>query len=180
MLHIGLTVGVLIFVLQAIRAMHLLIAAMWLACSSALLSALLYSLGAREIAVIELSVGAGLVTVLFAFSLSLVGESVHDVITVVPRLLILALVLHAVILLVWLVMPLEKFTQPLSLLLEPSFSNTLWQARSLDVLLQIALIFVGALTVLSLLAETALSARTEIRHRTELPESAREIKEKIG
>jgi len=52
---------------QAIRAKRLLAAALWLAGVSAAVATLMYSLGAYEVAVIELSVGAGLVTVLFVF-----------------------------------------------------------------------------------------------------------------
>ena len=47
---------------------------LWLAAVSALVGLLLYQLGAWEIAVIELSVGAGLVTVLMVFAITMIGD----------------------------------------------------------------------------------------------------------
>jgi hypothetical protein len=43
-------------------------------------------------------------------------------------------------------------------LVEPAFGVILWEQRAADVLLQIALIFTGLLTVLGLLAETRAAA----------------------
>ena len=62
---------ILLLALQAIRAVHLLHSAVWLAATSAMLSILFYLLGAPYVAVIELSVGAGLVTVLFIFAIGI-------------------------------------------------------------------------------------------------------------
>ena len=62
--------AILLCAAQAIRARRLLLAAMWLAGASAATALLLYVLGAAEIAAIELSVGAGLVTVLFVFAIT--------------------------------------------------------------------------------------------------------------
>ena len=59
---------------MAIRARHLIVAALWLAGASALVSIVLYASGAHLAAVIELSVGAGLVTVLFVFAISIAGD----------------------------------------------------------------------------------------------------------
>src|SRR5690349_5712869 len=72
--------------IQAIRAPRLLISAVWLAAVSALLSIFLYNLGATTVAVIELSVGAGLVTVLLVFAISISGEETLDRQPSVPRL----------------------------------------------------------------------------------------------
>jgi len=52
----------------------LIASALWLAGVSALVSIMCYLLGAYAVAVIELSVGAGLVTVLFVFAISIAGE----------------------------------------------------------------------------------------------------------
>ena len=60
--------------LQAVRGTRLLIAALWLAGASALTALMMFRLGAPEVAVIELSVGAGLVTVLFVFAINIAGE----------------------------------------------------------------------------------------------------------
>ena len=52
---------------RAMISTHLLPSTLYLACVSALASITLYLLGAQEVAVIELSVGAGLVTVLLVY-----------------------------------------------------------------------------------------------------------------
>ena len=59
---------------KAIRARQLLSAAIWLAGVSALVAIMLYQMGAQQVAVVELSVGAGLVTVLFVFAISIAGD----------------------------------------------------------------------------------------------------------
>lgn len=191
MLYVGLVLGSLICAFQAIRSARMMFAAIWLACTSALVAALLYAMGAREIAIIELSVGAGLVTVLFAFTLSFIGENVTDSVSVIPRPLVLALMLHVMVFLIWLAFP---PAQAISATAGPSFSEILWQGRSLDVLGQIALIFVGILAVLGLLVEfrtPILTARQPIFRRqhsqggahveppqAEFPETTREAEEK--
>ena len=83
MWQILILVGMLLCAAMAIRAQKLLISALWLAGSSALVALWIYILGAPEIAVIELSVGAGLVTVLFVFAINIAGEG-----GVSPRVLI--------------------------------------------------------------------------------------------
>ena len=66
--------GALVCAALAISAKRLLVSAIWLAGCSALVALLMYLLGAPEIAVIELSVGAGLVTVLFVFAINIAGD----------------------------------------------------------------------------------------------------------
>ena len=65
-LHLVLTLAASFCAYRALISKHLLPSALYLACVSALVSITLYLLGAYEVAVIELSVGAGLVTVLLA------------------------------------------------------------------------------------------------------------------
>ena len=134
------------------RAASLLSVNLWLAATSALIAALVYALGAPEVAVIELSVGAGLVTVLFVFAFSVIGELTLDARSMVPRWLAGALALAAVALLGWFLLPLGD---PAPAVAGASFGETLWQARGLDVLVQVVLIFSGVLGVLGLLAEEA-------------------------
>jgi uncharacterized MnhB-related membrane protein len=74
MLHVVIVAGMLACALMAIIARRLLTSALWLAGASALTALLLYLLGAPEVAVVELSVGAGLVTVLFVFAINIAGE----------------------------------------------------------------------------------------------------------
>jgi uncharacterized MnhB-related membrane protein len=150
MLYIWLTLGLVICAIQALRAARLLTAALWLGATSALLSIALYSLGAREVAVIELSVGAGLVTVLFVYAISVAGdEATTERRSVLPRPLAWGLVGGAVLLLGWMALP--QIGVPVAAA-ESTFRHTLWQQRSADVLVQIVLLFVGVIGVLGLLA----------------------------
>jgi NADH:ubiquinone oxidoreductase subunit 6 (subunit J) len=58
----------------AMQASRLIASVLWLAGSSALLATALYFLEAPYVAVIELSVGAGLVAVLFVFAVVTAGD----------------------------------------------------------------------------------------------------------
>jgi len=140
----------IIAAIQAIRAKKIINSALWLAGVSALLSVLFYLLGAYYIAVIELSVGAGLITILFVFAISVAGEEAMDASPLLPRPLAWGLVILAVLLVCWLILPSYPVN---SLSSEPAFSTVLWEQRGLDVLVQVVLIFSGALGLLGLLAE---------------------------
>jgi uncharacterized MnhB-related membrane protein len=138
---------------MAMRTARLLISALWLACCSALVSTLLFQLNAPEVAVIELSVGAGLVTVLFVFAVGIAGESTLGGSRSLPWWLAAAFALITVALVGWLLLP-----APAPAAADPnvptlSFGATLWETRAVDVLVQLALIFSGVLGVLGLLAE---------------------------
>ncbi len=150
----------LICALQAIRAPRLLISALWLAGCSALLALSIALLGAPEVGVVELSVGAGLVTVIFVFAISVAGEETVGVTSVVPRPLAWVLLGLFLFLLIWLTVPgLLAPAVPRDAL---PFLRALWQERSLDTVLQVALIFSGVLGSLGLLAdrkEAASAAR---------------------
>jgi len=109
----------------SLRARRLLYSAIWLAAASASVSAILYLLGAKYAAVVELSVGAGLVTVLFAFAINVAGETAPE-----QRALISSGNIEGGI-----------------------FTAHLWQERGIDVLIQLVLVFSGVLGILGLLAE---------------------------
>lgn len=156
MLQLSLVIGVVLCAIQAIRSARLLISALWLAGTSALVALFLYEMGAHEVAVIELSVGAGLVTVLFVFAINVAGEEALPARPLVPRPLAWGLALLPLLLLAGLTFPWAGRASPAA---EPSFAQVLWQARSLDVLAQIALIFAGVLGILGLLAETLFWTR---------------------
>lgn len=164
MLNLLLVLVAIVFALQAVRCTRLVRSALWLAGVSGMLSILLYRLGAHEVAVIELSVGAGLVTVLMVFAIAIAGEDDMDQLpswfdgsawATVPRWL--AAVLVAVFLLAAgaLVLP---ASEPALGATEASFSVTLWQERGLDALVQVGLIFAGTLGVLGLLSEKETAA----------------------
>lgn len=151
MIQIVLVLATVICAFQVMRSGRLLVVTLWLAAASALTAILLYTLGAVEVAVIELSVGAGLVTVLFVFAFSIVGEETLDVKSIVPKPLVWGLVLGVAFLLGWLVLPqVGGATQGGG----ASFAHVLWQERGLDVLAQIVLIFAGVLGLLGLLSES--------------------------
>jgi uncharacterized MnhB-related membrane protein len=143
--------AMLICAVMAIRAARLLISALWLAGCSALLGIALAVFGAPEVGVIELSVGAGLVTVIFVFAISLAGEEPAIRASLVPRPLAWVLMVLFALLLVWLTVPrlLAPALPPGSLPLIAA----VWEARAMDTLLQVALIFCGVLGSLGLLAE---------------------------
>ena len=148
--------GCLISAVLAIREKRLLVAALWLALTSALVAWLMYSLGALEVAVVELSVGAGLVTVLFVFAINIAGDeqAVHH--DLVPRRLAWMVVVVCLALLGWMILPslqLERFL-PGASFPEGSiedFRQMVWSGRSLDTLLQVVLIFGGVMAILGFL-----------------------------
>jgi NADH:ubiquinone oxidoreductase subunit 6 (subunit J) len=145
-----LVAAALALAILAISARKLISSALWLAGVSAALSVVFYLLGAQLIAVIELSIGAGLVTVLFVFVIGIAGDEAIQLRSLVPRPLAWGLVIASVLLLGLMALPLNALPQPSSV---PSFVHALWQQRGLDVLVQIVLIFSGVLGMLGLLAE---------------------------
>jgi uncharacterized MnhB-related membrane protein len=146
-------VGIIICSILAVTATRLLSSAIWLAGVSALSATVFYLLGAREVAVIELSVGVGLVTVLFVFAISIAGDESMDAKSVVPRILAWILALAAMVLLGWMALPEIHTAQTIT---ELTSTDILWQQRGLDLLVQVVLIFAGVLSVLGLLSEKVL------------------------
>ena len=144
---------------QAVRSQRLLHSALWLAGASALTALLIYLLGAPEVAVIELSVGAGLVTVLFVFAINIAGEESLPVTPIVPRPLAWFLVVVAAALLGW--VNRDVLVDFVGVSQSEGFTHVMWNNRQLDVYLQIAMIFSGVLGVLGLLAEIHPSATIE-------------------
>ncbi len=157
MLYLLTVVIVILCAFQVMRAERLLFSTLWLALTSALVSLLLYTLGAPAVAVIELSVGAGLVTVLFVFAFSIIGEDTLDELTLVPRTLVWGLAIAVVFLLGLFVLPLIQKSPAAG---EPAFSLMLWNQRGLDVLAQVVLIFSGVMGLLGLLVESKPAAET--------------------
>jgi uncharacterized MnhB-related membrane protein len=151
--------ALLVCALQAVRGTRLLIAALWLAGASALTALMMFRLGAPEVAVIELSVGAGLVTVLFVFAINIAGEEPPVTLrSLVPAPVAWILALGAIGLGAAMALPLRPEAPAGQ---GETFATVLWQNRSLDVLLQVVLIVGGVLAVLGLLAEGRLAARKE-------------------
>jgi uncharacterized MnhB-related membrane protein len=151
-----LAAGVLAY--RAMLAKRLLSSTLYLACVSALTSIMMYLLGAVEVAVIELSVGAGLVTVLLVYALSVVGEDALDPASIIPKPFAFLLVALAAGLILWMVYPMSQ--RP-AFTFTPVLSQVLWQRRVIDVWIQIALIFSGVMGVLGLLAEKPAAKHEE-------------------
>jgi uncharacterized MnhB-related membrane protein len=151
MLHIIILVGTLVCAVGAISSKRLVSSALWLAGASALVALLIYLMGAPEVAVIELSVGAGLVTVLFVFAINIAGEEGLEKKSLIPRPLAWLLIGSSFVLLGLMVFPGLVGITPA----EPAGSvvKNLWQDRELDVLLQMVLIFTGVLGVVGLLGD---------------------------
>lgn len=151
MLHLLTGAGILVCAIQAIRSRRLIVSALWLAGTSALVALELYLLGAPEIGVIELSVGAGLVTVLFVFAINLTGEEATDLKGLIKEpLTVVMSVLFIVLLGILLVPAVDRAAPTLG---EASLKTVLWGNRQLDVILQAVLVFCGVMGVLGLLSE---------------------------
>ena len=144
---------------RAIVAKRILSATIYLACISALVSAVIYMLGAAQVAVMELSVGAGLVTVLLVYALSVVGDDALDPASVIPKPLAFGAVGTVVILLGLMVFPAVQIHVGQG---TSTLADALWQNRVLDVWIQIALIFSGVMGVLGLLSEQTSSKNKEL------------------
>lgn len=145
-----LLLGMVVCAALAVQARPL-VAALWLACCSALLSVALYLLNAPALAVVELSVGAGLITVLLAFAISM-AEDDTQYRPVLPRWLSVLLVLAAAGGIVWLLWPgLAGYQMTGGM--DASFFEQVWYSRQADLLLQIVIIFAGVVGVLNLLGD---------------------------
>jgi len=161
--YLLLVIGSFFCAYRMMTSKNILSAALYLACVSAMTSAILYMLGATQVAVIELSVGAGLVTVLMVYAISVVGKDASDPAPIIPRGFAALLCLGTIGILLWACLPLipvsaSRTAQPLII--------TLWQGRVLDVWIQVVLIFSGVMGILGLLAEQAVR-KPDLSHTTQ-------------
>jgi len=153
MWYVLIAVGILACAILAISAKRLLISAIWLAITSALTALMLFLLGAPQIAVIELSVGAGLVTVLFVFAINIAGEEVIGLRSALPLPVVWASIVLAAGLIIFFIVRSLGFIQFTGETSETVVS-VLWQERYLDFLLQVVLILAGVLGVIGLLSHS--------------------------
>ncbi|HEX3050191.1 MAG TPA: NADH-quinone oxidoreductase subunit J [Aggregatilineaceae bacterium] len=161
MLDALLIAGTVVCAIRAIRARHLLSAALWLAGVSALTALMLYKLGAEQVAVVELSVGAGLVTVLFVFAISIAGDDGLAEREFIPNWFTVGLVGLFLLILGIMLLPLDEMDGAGS---KTAMAEMLWENRTLDVLLQTVLIFSGVLCLLGLLTDSHAPAKHNIPH----------------
>lgn len=153
-IYLILVVGAVICAYRAMTEARILSSTIYLACVSAMVAMMLYLLGAYQVAVIELSVGAGLVTVLLVYAISVVGDDASDPGPVIPRPVAVGLTLLTAVMLGYMAysLPTKGLTGRF-----PPLVNALWEQRVLDVWIQMVLIFAGVLGVLGLLSEGTLA-----------------------
>jgi NADH:ubiquinone oxidoreductase subunit 6 (subunit J) len=156
MLNVLIGAGCLGCAVMAIREKRLLVAALWLALTSALVAWMMFRLGALEVAAIELSVGAGLVTVLFVFAINIAGEETVLETPIVPRPLAWVIIALSGLLLAWMVIPALQAGRFLTALEGPlaglaAFRNMVWEERNIDTILQVVIIFAGVMAVLGIM-----------------------------
>ena len=160
MLFVLILVLAMITSIMAIRSKGLISSALWLAGTSALVALTIYLLGAPEIAVIELSVGAGLVTVLFVFAISIIREEDFSTSRFFPRPVAWILIGLFVLLFGWFCF--SRFDIQTQIPAVESLSRIIWENRNLDIIVQVVMIFSGVLGVLGLLAESRQTKHTGV------------------
>ncbi|MBM3295413.1 MAG: DUF4040 domain-containing protein [Candidatus Aminicenantes bacterium] len=150
-LHLALLVGLVLFSVLAILARDLIKSAICLAAASLLLGIIFFRMGAPYAGVFEISVVAGLITVLFILTIALtktegdVRES-KLVRMVFPLFFVIFALIDA------LVMKglLAKIPMLESAARGGTFSDVLWRERTFDLVGQIAVILAGVFAVLAL------------------------------
>lgn len=150
MWHIIILIGILFCAFQAVRNKRLIVSAIWLAGTSALVSIMMYLLGAYQIAVIELSVGAGLVTVLFVFAINIAGDEPIPDLSFIPKFLARIFVFIAIIIIGWQILPILNL--PININQDTGFQSIVWENRKADLYLQVVMVFAGVISMLRLLS----------------------------
>lgn len=131
-----------------IQAKRMISISLALASLSAITASLLYLGGTSTAAVIELSVGAGLVAVLFTLANSLVPERSDTLGIALPRPLVIFLIVLALGILF-----VNRFTLPMMVISDNAVPISLWEERGADLLILMALMFSAVLTISALLVE---------------------------
>jgi NADH-quinone oxidoreductase subunit J len=153
-LHFILLVLFVIALILAVFLTDLLGAAIALAVGSAVLSMIFFWFRVPYAAVFELSVCAGLVMVLLVSTIGLTKRQPPDneekgksPVLIIPILVLIGVAVVDVVIFLFLSnrMPLVHNT-----VTAPSFSETLWRVRWLDILGQLAIIVVGVFAILAL------------------------------
>jgi NADH:ubiquinone oxidoreductase subunit 6 (subunit J) len=162
MLETTLVISLLCAAVCAVRALSvktLLPAAIWLAGSSAFTAGALYLLGGHVAAVMELSIGAGLVTVLFVFAIDLVGDAPRALKAIVPWWLAVGAVIVIGLAIASFVLPIVD-VGPTA---DETLAGVMWGDRQLDMLVQLVWMISGALTITGLLVERSVATFKEAR-----------------
>lgn len=149
--QIGLLCGVVVFSLLAVLLRDILKAAISLAAASLLLGILFFRMNAPYAGAFEISVVAGLITVLFIVTIALTksGGDVRESKLAAWLFPLFFVVFLAVDFLVMrrLLGQIASSTSPAE---AGTFGRVLWQGRSFDLIAQVGVIFAGVFAVLAL------------------------------
>ena len=147
----GLLIGLVLFAALAVLAKDLIRAAVALAVSSLLLGILFFRLGAPYAGVFEISVVAGLITVLFILTIALtkaegeVQES-RAALWIFPAFFVVFIAVDALVM-----KGLTASIRALPAAAEKgTFGDVLWKQRTFDLVGQLAVILSGVFAVLAL------------------------------
>jgi uncharacterized MnhB-related membrane protein len=180
-LYLILVLGAILCAYRMIVSTRILVSTIYLACISACVSIMLYLLGGTQVAAIELSVGAGLVTVLLVYAISVVGDDAIDPASIVPKPLAMIAVLASAVLLAVLAVPVWINAEPVQVI---PMQVVLWEQRVLDLWIQMVLIISGVMGMLGILAEGKSRQRsglhTLVEVRGQVPQSEEYIQAKVG
>lgn len=149
-LQIILLIGLVLFSVLAIFVKDLLRAAISLAVASLLLGVIFFRMNAPYAGVFEISVVAGLITVLFMLTIALTkGGAAAESKAAAIAFPVFFVVFAAIDVLV-----MKKLLARIPAIVAPAeagtFGQVLWNARTLDLVGQIAVIFAGVFAVLAL------------------------------
>ncbi len=156
-INLILLVSLVLASLWTVMTVRLIRAVVGLALTSVILSIIMFRLNSPLAAVFELSVCAGLVSVIFITTVSFTRRLTKDQLSMRKRerfakfwLLPFIIIIVAVIL--------YSYTKPVNFAIAPSIQNedvryTLWNKRPLDLLGQIAALLVAAVGVVALFKE---------------------------
>ena len=149
-MHLFLLIGLVVFSIMAVLSRDLLKSAISLAVASIFLSLAFFGMNAVYAGVFELSVVAGLITVLFITAIALTRND-GDVAESKRHLIVFPLFFLALAILDILVM--RKLLGQIPFIQgaeSGTFSQVLWNQRTFDLVGQVGAIFAGVLAVLAL------------------------------
>jgi len=148
-LHLFLLILILVSAIFACTAKNLLLAAIALAASSVALTLILFEMAAPWAAIFELSVCAGLITVLFISTVSLVRKEEQFLREGRMRFFALPVFLAVFGVLFWLLSgPLQKALVPgMPAAVTLSVGDMLWNVRWFDIVGQLCIFVAGVLVV---------------------------------
>ncbi len=149
-MHLFLMIGLVAFSILAVLSRDLLKSAISLAAASVFLALVFFRMGAVYVGVFEVSVVAGLITVLFITAIALT-RSEGGVVESKRHLVIFPLFFAALAVIDLLVMKKLLGRIPAMVSTESgTFGQVLWNQRTFDLIGQIGVIFAGVLAVLAL------------------------------